>query len=289
MSYFIRPGSGETILYLHGMGSSKHDFLGAVDIDVFRDHTLIAFDFPGCGNTAYPEGLSLGVDDLAEITNELISCLNLNNLVLVGHSLGGVAGLLFAHKYRDRVRKFINVEGNLSPEDCFLTREVAQHSFGDFIKSKYLEGLQLKLYGSPNRGARIYADRFRKEVTPQAFYDYSASIVHHSDHCDLPGKFTGLGIPKAFLYGSANNHLSYLARLIDNGVHAIEVSGSGHWPLYDNPSFFYHALISFLRTKGNSEECTSESPSNRNETVLEKYGYALFAFHGGRADSKGRS
>ena len=43
--YFLRRGQKGAVLYLHGLGSSKNDFIGATDIHGLQDHTLVAFDF----------------------------------------------------------------------------------------------------------------------------------------------------------------------------------------------------------------------------------------------------
>ncbi len=67
ISYLIRPGSGETVLYLHGLGSTKYDFIEATHQDSLRDFTIVTLDLPGSGNSNYVEGTT--VDDLVELTN----------------------------------------------------------------------------------------------------------------------------------------------------------------------------------------------------------------------------
>ncbi len=71
ISYLIRPSHGETILYLHGLGSTKYDFIEATNQDSLRDFTIVAFDLPGSGNSNYIEGTT--VDDLVELTNEVVT------------------------------------------------------------------------------------------------------------------------------------------------------------------------------------------------------------------------
>ncbi|HVS83686.1 MAG TPA: alpha/beta hydrolase [Pyrinomonadaceae bacterium] len=246
VSYFIRLGSDETLLYLHGLGSSKSDFSGASDIEALRHCTLVAFDWPGCGDTNYCEEINLGIDDLVEITSKLIASLGLDVSTIIGHSLGGLTGLLFAGKYEGRLRRFINIEGNLAPEDCFLSRDVAQYRFDEFVKDAFLDKLKQQLTQSPSKGVRIFADKFRGEVFDLAFWRYCSSIVDYSDHYDLIHRFAKLAIPKLFIYGSMNSHLSYLQILEREGIRIVEVPHSSHWPLYDNPSFVYQTLAEFL-------------------------------------------
>ena len=47
ISYFLRQGSGDTIIYLHGLGSTYYDFIEAAKQERLEKHTLFAFDFPG--------------------------------------------------------------------------------------------------------------------------------------------------------------------------------------------------------------------------------------------------
>jgi pimeloyl-ACP methyl ester carboxylesterase len=244
--YFERPGGNGTLLYLHGLGCSRRDFLPAANVSSLRDYRLVAFDFPGCGKANYDEQLTLEATDLVEIVSKVATKLDLTKFVLVGHSLGGLVGLMFASKYQGRVERFVNIEGNLTAEDCFMTRAIARRSFDDFRRSRHLEELKETFARSEYPGSRIFAAESLLQVSQRAFYDYSKSVVAHSDRGDLLPCFLGLNIPRLFIYGSANGHLSYLPKLRSNGGCVVEVPGSGHWPMYDNPSFFYAALATFL-------------------------------------------
>lgn len=46
---------------------------------------------------------------------------------LVGHSMGGLTALMLAHEEPERVLSFVDIEGNVAPEDCFLSRKVITH------------------------------------------------------------------------------------------------------------------------------------------------------------------
>ena len=250
MSYFIRPAGEETVLYLHGMGSSKLDFLSAAECAELREKTLVALGFPGCGNTNYHDDVPLGTDDLADIVAQFADAVGLRPFNLIGHSLGGLAGLLLAKKCPERVKSFTNIEGNLMPEDCFITRRVVQHSFADLVRSSFLEKLRAEYAQSPYVGVRIYSDRFRKQVSERAAFDYSTSIVRYSDQSDLFSWFVNLSSPRLFVHGSANRSLSYIPRLRAENVPVLEIPNSHHWVLYDNPHFFYRAFAQFLHKDG---------------------------------------
>jgi pimeloyl-ACP methyl ester carboxylesterase len=223
------------------------DFLPAADQSPLRDYSLVAFDFPGCGSTPYPADRTWQVEDLVKITDHVVSDLGLRNLVIAGHSLGGLVGLLYSLEYGATLKGFIDIEGNLGPEDCFLTRGVARLSFSDFVSSEYLQRLKMNSVSAPHEGTRTWAEALGKHGSERAFYDYAVSIVDWSDTSDLLGMFEELKVPKLFVYGSANNHLSYLTRLRTSDASVVEVPDSGHWPQVDNAPYFYRALARFLQ------------------------------------------
>ena len=249
ISYFIRQGPAPALLYLHGVGASKDDFLGAASYQGLRNYCLVALDFPGCAGTPYPEDREWGVGDLVRITDQLTRALDLSDFVIVGHSLGGLVGLLYSHQHPGKVTAFVNIEGNMSSEDCFLTRPVARLSFSDFLGTQHLQNLRLKFRNAPDNATRAWAEALGPQVSPRAFYDYSVSTVDWSDKQDLLAMFSALPVPRLFIYGSVNSHLSYLARLRQSDAVVVEVSDSGHWPHLDNPEFFYRVVGQFLSSR----------------------------------------
>jgi pimeloyl-ACP methyl ester carboxylesterase len=57
-------------------------------------------------------------------------------------------------------------------------------------------------------------------------------------------------MPKLFLYGDGNRHLSYLDRLKAGDVRVVEVPDSGHFLFYDNPVDTYDAIGAFVTEIG---------------------------------------
>ena len=244
IEYFFRRGQKETILYLQGLGCSKNDFSGALNMRKLKDYTLVAFDFPGSGNSPYPPNTTLEIDDLVEITNIVVSKLNLDVFFIIGHSMGGLVALLYAEKYPSHVKGFINVEGNLASEDCFFSRQLASYEPDAFTRDIFNK-LQQKLTLSSNKGINEYS-RTLHYASEKACHDYALPLVEYSDNGNLIHRFIELKIPKLFLYGSENQGLSYLPELKDCNCQLIEIPNSGHFPFHDNPQAFYQAISVFL-------------------------------------------
>lgn len=243
IDYFLRPGEKGDILYIHGLGCSKSDFAGALTSDYFKDYTLAAFDFPGCGNSPYPENAVFAIDDLVEITKTTTAKLSLQEPFIIGHSMGGLVALLFIEKYADKAKGFVNIEGNLASEDCFFSREASQCNFSEFEKTVF-SNFKRRLSATKNRGLKQYADSLERSSS-KAFFDACPSLVDYSDNEDLVQRFIRLSIPKLFVYGQENRGLSYLPDLKAQ-CEVIEIKNSGHFPSYDNPEELYKALSRFI-------------------------------------------
>lgn len=50
---------------------------------------------------------------------------------LVGHSMGGLTALMLTQQNSKRVMSFVEIEGNIAPEDCFLSRQIISHDHAD--------------------------------------------------------------------------------------------------------------------------------------------------------------
>jgi pimeloyl-ACP methyl ester carboxylesterase len=248
VSYFIRKGSPSrpAILYMHGLGCAKDNFLNAAKVASLDAYALLAFDMPGCGGSPYPENMNLKMDNLAEIINSAIEKAGISEpFFIIGHSMGGAVGLLYTLQFPEKVRGFINVEGNMESANCTASRKAAQSDFADF-NNNFLPALKTEIKKHDNPGTRNYALTLENAL-PKAFFDYSVSLVDYSDNAGLLSKFIGLKLPKVLIYGSENSgSLSYLEKLRAAGCETAEISGSNHSPFYDNPSGFYKAVSDFV-------------------------------------------
>ena len=243
LSYFDRPGNAQTIVYIHGLGCSKSDFLGMTlepRLDSFR---LLSFDHPSCGDTPYDPGNQLCIDDLVEEAERFTDALGLNKFLLVGHSMGGLAALLFAGRNPSKITGFVNAEGNLAPEDCFFSRLVAGGDYASF-ESQVFPALKRELSGRQGLGFRRHSE-VMAGANPRAYYDYCLQIVEYSDRGNLLDRFLTLPVSACFVYGSQNAHLSYLPSLRKSECKVIEIPAANHFPFHDNPHAFAEALSVF--------------------------------------------
>ena len=96
---YIDYGKGKnTLVFLHGWGQNIN-MMKPVGDKLLEGNRIIIIDLPGFGESSEPNSIYT-IYDYAEIVNELLKSLNINNPVLIGHSFGGKISLVYASKYK---------------------------------------------------------------------------------------------------------------------------------------------------------------------------------------------
>jgi pimeloyl-ACP methyl ester carboxylesterase len=117
-------GSGPAVVLIHGMiNSSRHWREVAERLAV--DHTVIAPDLIGHGDSATPRGdYSIGAH--AAAIRDLLSALSVRSATIVGHSLGGGVAMQFFWQFPERVDRLVLISsGGLGPDVSPLLRLAA--------------------------------------------------------------------------------------------------------------------------------------------------------------------
>ena len=239
-----RVGGLAPVVFLHGFGSTKEDYLDIASQRAFTGHPFLTYDAPGCGETCCEDLPGISIPFLVKTARAMLAHAGIRRCHLVGHSMGGLTALLLAHQEPDRVLSFTDIEGNLAPEDCFLSRQILTHPCDDDVG--FLEGFAERARRSPAPSSALFAASLRHKVHAGAVRGIFESMVDLSDHGDLMVKFLALPCPRMFMYGAENSALSYLPKLAAGGVELAEVPRSGHWPMYANPVAMWERIAAFI-------------------------------------------
>jgi pimeloyl-ACP methyl ester carboxylesterase len=153
---------------------------------------LISADNPGCGDSSYDEKHPLNIDGVVELVENFVEQLKLTRFLLVGGSMGGLVALLYAEQNPDKIAGFVNVEGNLAPEDCMFSRNVIPHSYSRF-ESIVFRQIKKALSAKEGRGFARHL-QVLGQANPRAYYDYSFQTVE-SSFAVWPRTFSNHRIP----------------------------------------------------------------------------------------------
>lgn len=239
-----RNGSKAPIVFLHGFGSTKEDYADIVRQEDLDDYPFLAFDAPGCGETHCPDIGKVSIQFQVQAALKVLAHEKIDKFHLVGHSMGGLGALVLADSSSDRVLSFIDIEGNIAPEDCFLSRQIIDYPASD--AAEFFEYFIERTRHTPAYSSPLYAASLPYKVRAEAVPGIFKSMVGLSDNGDLMNKFLNLPCPKMFMHGEQNKHLTYLSHIKSKGVKLAEIPQCGHFPMYANPPIMWREITNFL-------------------------------------------
>ncbi|MEM9628340.1 MAG: alpha/beta hydrolase [Pseudomonadota bacterium] len=239
-----RGGTRAPMVFLHGFGSTKEDYADIVHHMAFDDHPFFAYDAPGCGESDCSDLSKIDIPFLVRTAEAMLAWAGIEKFHLVGHSMGGLTALMLAHAHPERILSFTDIEGNIAPEDCFLSRQIIEHADPD--PDRFFDAFIERTLHQPAFASALYAASLRHKVRAGAVRGIFTSMVELSDHGGLMEKFLGLPCPKMYMFGEQNRSLSYLDDIEAKGVRLAEITHCGHFPMYSNPIAMWQAIASFL-------------------------------------------
>lgn len=238
-----REGTLAPIVFLHGFGSTKEDYADITLQTQFDGHPFLAFDAPGCGETLCDDLSGISIPFLLKTALQVLDHFGIERFHAVGHSMGGLTALLLAHQCPDRVLSFVNIEGNIAPEDCFLSRQI--FDFPDTDPEAFFNAFIERTRHAPAYASALYSASLRHKVRAGAVRGIFESIVDLSDNAGLMDTFLGLNCPRMFMYGEQNAALSYLSFIQAEGVELAQIPACGHFPMYSNPQAMWRFMSDF--------------------------------------------
>jgi pimeloyl-ACP methyl ester carboxylesterase len=263
---FRMAGSGPAVLLLHGIGDSSESWVDVMD-DLARDHTVIAPDLLGHGESAKPRA-DYSVAAYANGMRDLLEVLDIDRVTVVGHSLGGGVAAQFAYQYPERCERLVLVATGGVARDVTVLLRVASLPLAEvfLLPLRFLpRGITgpVLLEGLRLLGNDIARDRdeFRKVFsrlhddearvafsrTLRSVVDWRGQVVTLRDRCYLAE-----AIPTLVVWGARDgvipaSHASLLkAAMPDARLEVFEEAG--HAPHHADLGRFLALLRDFLAT-----------------------------------------
>lgn len=109
--HYLRAGSGVPVVLLHGRDGTLHEFTFSLFNDLSKTYDTIALDRPGYGYSGYSGGDSLTTEAQAKRIHEVLTALEVEKPLLIGHSYGGAVMLQYILKYPQEVLAGISLGG----------------------------------------------------------------------------------------------------------------------------------------------------------------------------------
>ena len=129
---YTMAGNGDTsIVFVHGWGISKEYWKEQIE-ELSSDYKVVALDLGGHGQSGHNRE-NWTIEEFAKDVRAVIDGLHLNNVILVGHSMGGEIILQTALSFPAKVIGFIGIDNFKQFVTSFTPQEEKQVS--DFMQS----------------------------------------------------------------------------------------------------------------------------------------------------------
>ena len=277
MAYMDIPASGvpngQTVVLLHGKNFGGYYWAGPIRMFANAGYRVVVPDQIGWGKSSKPD-VHYSFSGLAANTARLLDFLGVNQIVLLGHSTGGMLAVRFARTYPQRVKSLI-LEDPIGLEDYRLAippqtdetlfadelkntdpekiRNFYAHYFAHPAEDVYgpLAEVQIRITESGEfpRWARASALAYQMIYEQPVLYDYpllqppTLLIVGQEDHVT---PLSGYARPDA---RTKLGHVAELAQRLIKGVPngtLIVLPDTGHIPHIERPDSFQKAVLGFL-------------------------------------------
>jgi pimeloyl-ACP methyl ester carboxylesterase len=247
---FEEVGTGPPLVLLHGLpGDSR--FWGPQLQEFASDHTVIAWDAPGCGRSPAPAD-ELTTEDIGAYLVGFLDALRIEQPDVVGLSWGGGIALELLRQAPGVVRSLVLTgayagwAGSLPP-DVVEQRLHAYQAAADAPGPDALAGWASGFF-SPDAPASVVDRTLRiaSEFQPRAF----ASLASSFAETDLRDVLATIDVPTLLLHGGADVRSPLtVARALHAAIPgaSLEIlSGVGHIANLEAPTEFNRVLRDFL-------------------------------------------
>ena len=86
--FYPNPAAQKTVVLLHGFLSSTFTFRHLIPL-LNQDFQVLSIDLPPFGKSEKSSSYVYSYKNIAETITELIKCFNLEEVIFIGHSMGG--------------------------------------------------------------------------------------------------------------------------------------------------------------------------------------------------------
>jgi pimeloyl-ACP methyl ester carboxylesterase len=234
------PSAVSDIWFVHGFGESGLSFHEALSSPLAAAHNLYVPDLPGFG-VSPPDPDVRSIASAAGVLISLIGKVSGSKpVVLVGHSLGALVAIEAAERLGSQVGLLVNVEGNLTDGDTYLSGLTSQYSPGDFYAA--LTG-HVAAFSGDREALLRYRTSLRLADT-ETLWHFGKSGVEATGTARGAESFLGLTCRRSYYWGGESLSPKSLD-LLRNWPATIgkrEFPDAGHWLMITRTRQFYATL-----------------------------------------------
>jgi pimeloyl-ACP methyl ester carboxylesterase len=259
--HFVEAGKGPPILFLHGLGGYWRDW--SANLPAFAaNFRVLAMDFPGFGESDKPE-VRYSIEWLTEVVEKFLQEQEIDQVNLVGHSMGGVVALNVASQPKSRVKKLVIADAvGIGDKSEFLAYTMSKKIMGpdtawepveNFLKNQFRAMADDLIEKQKPQTARELFESLRIPITGQPLLPMTPELqmIASIFDFDIRPKLASIRQPTLILWGAKDpvaspQDASLLQTRIPSSI-LIFLPNSAHSPMMENPSLFNQELRKFVQ------------------------------------------
>ncbi|HVK20421.1 MAG TPA: alpha/beta hydrolase [Actinokineospora sp.] len=264
---FRMGGSGPALLFIHGISDSSETWRHVLP-ELSRRYTVIAPDLLGHGDSDKPRA-DYSAAAYACGMRDLLAVLDVEQVTVVGHSLGGGVAMQFAYQFPERCERLVLVSGGGAGREVHPMLRFAAGPWAEAVLplatstpahavARTVLSLFPGLAGIDHPGDLDYVlERYRllrERRARTAFLRTLRAVVDQRGQVVtmLDRSYLAVGVPTLLMWGGrdqivpAEQATAAHAALPGSELEVFE--DSGHFPHHDDPARFIDVLGAFLAT-----------------------------------------
>jgi pimeloyl-ACP methyl ester carboxylesterase len=261
--YYRKEGTGNPLIIIHGLYGSSDNWL-MISKKLAERYTVYTVDLRNHGRSPHHEDHSYQaiIDDLSIFFDYH----KLEPAVIIGHSMGGKAAMLFAADYPEKVSKLIIVD--IAPKDYlnqeeesqyYLHRSILQAMMGiDFAHietrkevedalSEKIDNERIIQFLLKNIVPEKKTRRLKWRLNVEALYNNLEEIIEGGNYRKFVDRLPITNYPVVFIRGLDSPYIKEddidLIKKIYPEVNLVDIPNAGHWLHAEQPEMFLEAVL----------------------------------------------
>ena len=234
----------ETIVFLHGSGLSHIVWSLTEQFFSNNNFNVLSIDLPGHGNS---DGPCLdSIEKIADWLEQVFNKLNLNNLILIGHSQGCLEALEYYYKFKNKVDKIIFIGGSYRipvNQDLIDLAQAGDKKAVELMMKWGYEGSKKFIGGNPVEKI-INSPRDIREVL-------AIDLVACNNYQNGKNVLEKIDCPSLFIFGEKDKMIpiekgTKFANSVKNSLTHV-INKCGHMIMFENAFEMREKISEFLK------------------------------------------
>ncbi len=250
MLHFFEKGQGHPLLFLHGFCESGEMWRNFAE-SMSTQYRVICPDLPGFGDSVLTHPIQ-SLEEVAEQLESWLQELQIQNPIVLGHSLGGYVALALLERMGDRIRAIGLLHSTAFEDDLekkemrnrtltFLKKHGASKFATSFVPQLFPEHRRMEL---DDELARAIEDGKRSSL--EGLIAYTIAMRDRVDRLAVLQEFAG---PKLLLAGTVDGSVKIESSRAQQSAftHYIELEGVGHLGMVEEKEKTLEVVLNFVR------------------------------------------